>query len=93
MQRLQSTRTVDGLPRSGRPRKATPREHRVIAPCARKNRFATSACIRDKLNFWCHASIMTVNIRLNEQRLSCKATHKTATTAITSSAGSMELVM
>ena len=92
MQRFQSTRTIDGFPRSGRPRKAIPREHRVIAPCARKNRFATSACIRDKLNFWCHASIMTVNRRLNEQHLSRKVTPKAATTAITSSAGSMELV-
>ena len=45
MQRLQATGMVGELPRSDSPCKATPREDRIIARCARRNRFATSACI------------------------------------------------
>lgn len=42
--------------------KPTPIEDRLIARCARKNRFPTPARIRDALNFGDHVSI-------NEQRL------------------------
>jgi hypothetical protein len=44
------------------------------------------------LNIGGHGSVRTVNRWLNEQHLH-KATHKTAANVITSSAGSMELVM
>jgi hypothetical protein len=52
-----------------------------------EKRFATSARIRDELNFWGHVSVRIVNRRLNEQR---KGTHKTTATVITSMTGSME---
>jgi len=41
LQRLQATGMVDERPRSGRPHKATHREDRQIARCARRNHFAT----------------------------------------------------
>ena len=47
MQRLQATGMVDEHPRSGRPRKTTPREDTIIVRCTRRNHFATSARIRD----------------------------------------------
>jgi transposase len=56
MQRLEATGMVDEHPRYRRRRKTTPIEDRLIARCARKNRF------RDALNFGDHVSI-------NEQRL------------------------
>jgi hypothetical protein len=36
----------------------------LIAPCARRNRFATSARIRDELNIEDHVSLRTDNRRL-----------------------------
>jgi hypothetical protein len=45
-----------------------------------EKRFATSARIRDELNFWGHVSVRIVNRRLNEQR---KGAHKTTATVIT----------
>ena len=48
---LQATGIVDERPRSGRPHKTTPRVVRLIARCARRNRFATWTRIRDELNF------------------------------------------
>jgi transposase len=62
MQRLEATGMVDEHPRYRRRRKTTPIEDRLIARCARKNRFPTPARIRDALNFGDHVSI-------NEQRL------------------------
>ena len=50
VQRLQVIGIVYERSRSGRSRKTTPRENRLIARCARRNRFATSARIRDELN-------------------------------------------
>ena len=88
---LQATGIVDERPRSGRPRKATPRGVRLIARCARRNRFPTWTRIRDELNFdgickeCSQTAPWTTPVR--------KATHKTAATVMTSSAGSMELVM
>ena len=68
MQRLQATGVVDERPRSGRPRKkTTPRENRIVARWATRTRFATSARIRDELNFGGHVSVRTVIRRLNEQ--------------------------
>jgi transposase len=49
MQRLQATGMVDECPRSGKPRKSTPREDTLIARCARRNRFSTSDRNRDEL--------------------------------------------
>jgi len=51
MQRLVSTGMVDERPRSGRPLKSTPREDRLTARRASRNRFATSARILDELIF------------------------------------------
>jgi hypothetical protein len=67
----------------------TPREDRLITRCARRNSFATSARIRDELNFEGHVSVRTDNRRLNEPH---KATHKMAAPVITSLAGLLELV-
>ena len=47
MQRLQETGMADGRPRSVRFRNTTPKEDRLIARCARRNRFDTSARVRD----------------------------------------------
>ena len=57
IQRVQATGMINEPPRSDRPRKTTHREDRLIAQCARRNRFATSASIRDELNFWGHESV------------------------------------
>jgi len=51
MQPLQATVMVDEHPQSGRPCKAKPREDRLMARCARRNRFSISARIRGELNF------------------------------------------
>ena len=53
MHRLQSTIILVAIERlrSCRPRKTTPREGRLIVRCSRRNRFATSARIRNELNF------------------------------------------
>jgi len=56
MHRLQATGMVDEHSQSCRARKTTPREDRLIARCARRNCLATSACIRDELNFGGHVS-------------------------------------
>jgi len=56
VQRLPATAKVDERPRSGRPRKATPREDRLIGRYVRRNRFTTSARIRDELNFGSYVS-------------------------------------
>jgi hypothetical protein len=69
MQCLQATGMVDDRARSGRPRKSTHREDRLIAWCAWRNRFNTSARILDELNFRDRVSVRTVNRSLNEQRL------------------------
>ena len=55
--------------RSDRTRKTTAREEMIIARVARRNRFATTASIRDELNFEAHISVGTVKRRLNEQPL------------------------
>ena len=60
---------VDERPRSGRLCKTAPREDRLKARCARRNRFATSARIQDELNFGGYVSVKTVNRRLEEQQL------------------------
>jgi hypothetical protein len=49
MQGSQPTGMVDERPRSSRPRKTS--DDRLIARRARRNRFETSARIRDQLNF------------------------------------------
>ena len=72
MQRLQATGMVDECPRSGKPRKSTPREDTLIARCARRNRFSTSDRNRDELNFWGRVSIRTVNRRLKGHYLRAK---------------------
>jgi transposase len=74
VQRLQVIGIVYERSRSGRPRKTTPRENRLIARCARRNRFATSARIRDELNFGGggYVSVRTVNRRINKQHLWAK---------------------
>jgi hypothetical protein len=48
---------VDEHPRSGRPRKTTRREDSLIAHCAKRNLFGTSARILDELNFGHHISL------------------------------------
>jgi len=58
MQRLQATGMVGECPRFGRPHKTTPREERLIAGCARRNRFATSARIRVEENFGGHVAYL-----------------------------------
>jgi len=59
MQCFQATGMVDEHLRSCRPRKAIPREDWLIDRSARRNRFATSAHIRDELNFGGHVSVRT----------------------------------
>ena len=65
MQRLQATAMVDERPRSVSARKSTHREYRLIA---RRNRFSTSARIRDEWNFVGHVFLRAINRRLSEQR-------------------------
>lgn len=67
LQHLQATGMVDERLWSGRPRKTTYREDRLISWCNRRNSFATTASIHDELNFGGHVSVRTVNIQLNEQ--------------------------
>jgi len=62
MQRLEATGMVDERPRYSRRRKTAPIEDKLIARCARRNRFPTPVRIRDALNFGGHVSV-------NEQRL------------------------
>ena len=62
MQRLEATGMVDERPRYSRRRKTAPIEDRLIAQCARRNRFPTPVRIRDVLNFGGLVSV-------NEQRL------------------------
>ena len=61
MQCLQATGMVYERPRSCRSSKTTPREQRLIARCASRIHFATSAHIRDELNFGGHVSVRTAN--------------------------------
>ena len=51
MDRFQATGTVEDRPRSGRPRKTTPREDRLIARRARRDNFTTAGRIRAGLHF------------------------------------------
>ena len=51
MQRLQATGMVDERPQSGKPRKTTYREDRLIVRYARISRFATSARFRDEWKY------------------------------------------
>jgi transposase len=69
LQGQQATGMIDEYPQSGSPRKTTPREDRLIACCARRNRFASSDRIRGGLNFGGHVSVRTFNRRVNEQRM------------------------
>ena len=93
MQRLQATEKIDEHLRFDRPRKLSlEREDMLITWFSMIIRFATSARIRAELNFWGHVSVRTVNGRRNDQRL-CARQNKMATTVITLSKGSMELVM
>jgi hypothetical protein len=64
MQHLQVNRIVDERLRSDRPRKTTPGQDKLIARWTWRNRFDTSARIRDELNFGGHVSVRTVNRRL-----------------------------
>ena len=66
MRCLQATGMVDEHLRSFRHRKTTSREHWLIDWCARRNRFATSAHIRDELNFGGNVSIRNINIRSHD---------------------------
>jgi hypothetical protein len=45
---------------------------RLLARHARRNRSATSVCIRNELNYGGHISVRTVNRRLNEDRLQAR---------------------
>ena len=74
MQCLQATEMVDERPRFHRPRKTTPRDNMLVARLVRRNRFTTSARIRDELNCWGLVSVRTINRSLNEQRL-CRRRH------------------
>jgi transposase len=69
VERLQEAVMVDWRPRSGRPLKTTPRKDRLIALCARRNHFSTSARNRDDLNFRGNVSVRTANRRRNEEHL------------------------
>ena len=61
MQCLQATEMVDERPRFHRPRKTTPRDNMLVARFVRRNRFTTSARIRDELNFGDHVSVRSVD--------------------------------
>jgi len=74
MQCLQATEMVDERPRSDRPRKTTPRDNMLVARFVRRNRFTTSARIRDEIIFWGLVSVRTINRSLNEQCL-CTRRH------------------
>ena len=65
MQCLQATEMVDERPRFDRPRKTTHRDNMLVARFVRRNRFTTSARIRDELNFAGHVSVTTANRRLH----------------------------
>jgi len=69
MDRFQATGTVEDRPRSGRPRKTTPREDRLIARRARRDNFTTAGRIRAGVPFGGHVSVRTVIRRLNAQHL------------------------
>ena len=69
MHRFQVTGTVDDRSRSGRPRKTTPREDRLIARRARRDNFTTAGRIRAGLHFGGNVSVRTIIRRLNAQHL------------------------
>ena len=66
MQLLQVTRMIDQFRGLAGPAKL---HIERIAWCARRNRFATSARVRDELNFGGHVSVRTVIRQLNEPYL------------------------
>ena len=69
MDRFKATGTVEDRPRSGRPRKTTPKEDRLIARRARRDNFTMAGPIRAGLPFGGHVSVRIVIRRLNAQHL------------------------
>ena len=67
MQRFRQTGNVTDRPRAGRPRKATPREERLISRRARQRPFSTAGALRGNLAFGGHISTRTVIRRLHHQ--------------------------
>jgi transposase len=67
IQRFRQTGNVTDRPRAGRPRKATPREDRLISRRARQRPFSTAGALRGNLAFGDHISTRTVIRRLNHQ--------------------------
>jgi transposase len=69
MQRFRQTGYVTDRPRSGWPRKATPREDRLISRRAQKQPFSTAGALRGNLAFGGHISTHTVIRRLHHQEM------------------------
>ena len=67
MQRFRQTGNVTDRPRAGRPRKATPREDRLISRRTRQRPFSTAGALRGNLAFGGHISTRTVIRRLHHQ--------------------------
>jgi transposase len=67
MQRFRQTGNVTDRPRVGRPRKATPREDRLISRRARQRPLSTAGALRGNLAFGGHISTRTVIRRLHHQ--------------------------
>jgi hypothetical protein len=65
MQRFRQTGNVTDRPRVGRPRKATPREDRLISRRARQRPLSTAGALRGNLAFGGHISTRTVIRRLH----------------------------
>ena len=67
MQRFRQTGNVTDRPRTGRPRKTTPREDRLISRRARQRPFSTAGALRGNLALGVHISTHTVIRRLHHQ--------------------------
>jgi transposase len=77
MQRFRQTGNVTDRPRAGRPRKATPREDRLISRRTRQRPFSTAGALRGNLAFGGHISTRTVIRRLHRQGMRARRPQKT----------------
>jgi transposase len=71
LQRFRQTGNVTDRPHAGRPRKATPREDRLISRRARQRPFSTAGALRGNLAFEGHISTRTVIRRLHHPEMKC----------------------
>ncbi|XP_061196656.1 uncharacterized protein LOC133204931 [Saccostrea echinata] len=69
VQRWRRTGGVEEAKRSGRPRKTTEREDRLLKRLAKQSPFDTANTLRSKWNTQARISRSTVNRRLNKERM------------------------